>query len=318
LEFLTRIAPGTPELITTDIQRLQQILKNLLGNAFKFTDRGHVYLDIHSVPEKLAFKAEGLKSAKQILAFTVSDTGIGIANEKQQLIFEAFQQADTTTARKYGGTGLGLTISRELARLLGGEIWLKSTPGKGSHFTFFLPVDNEHPDTLFGQSHPIEPAIQTPSGSSIIPLQVSKNSSPQTEDLTPNPTNLSKKTILIIDDDPRNLFAVTTLLEARGAEVLTAESGREGLMLLQQRNNIDLVLMDIMMPEMDGYTATQEIRRQERFASLPVIALTAKAMPEDRERSIRAGCSDFVPKPVENERLLSTIQRWINRSKMQR
>ena len=117
----------------------------------------------------------------------------------------------------------------------------------------------------------------------------------------------------IIDDDARNLFAVTTLLEGRGAEVFTAESAREGLQAIQSKNDIDLVLMDIMMPEMDGYQATQEIRKLEQFASLPVIALTAKAMPEDRDRSIEAGCSDYIPKPVENERLLSTIQHWLDR-----
>jgi len=126
--------------------------------------------------------------------------------------------------------------------------------------------------------------------------------------------DLTGKKILLVDDDPRNLFAVTSLLERQGAEVLTADSGQNGIDLLKKKSGIDIVLMDIMMPEMDGYQATQIIRNMPEFASLPIVALTAKAMAEDREKGIQAGCSDFVPKPVENERLLGVIQRWIERN----
>jgi signal transduction histidine kinase/ActR/RegA family two-component response regulator len=305
LEFSVRIASDTSAVLTTDIQRLQQILKNLLSNAFKFTDRGHVFLDMHLVHESMAFKSESLLSTKKVLAFTVSDTGIGIPEDKQQLIFEAFQQADTTTARRYGGTGLGLTISRELARLLGGEIWLKSIHGSGSTFTLFLPLDissfsNLNEDYIT-RIESISPFITT-----------SEIDQPKTQEISS--VDLSEKKILLIDDDQRNLFAVTSLLESQGAEVLTAENAKEGIEILQKDRKIHLVLMDIMMPEMDGYQATQEIRKMPKFESLPIIALTAKAMQEDRQKSINFGCTDFIPKPVENEKLLMIIQQWIDKN----
>jgi signal transduction histidine kinase/ActR/RegA family two-component response regulator len=315
LEFSVRIDKNCPPTITTDVQRLQQIIKNLLANAFKFTHQGHVYFDIYLVTEELQYVLPTLIHAKEVVAFKVADTGIGIAKDKQALIWEAFQQEDSTTSRKYGGTGLGLTISRELAKLLGGEIWLKSQPNVGSIFTLFLPIEIKSPEyqitdpqeliQLKREQFPIE------TQGDVLPL------GPETFSLfNAGPIyhyDLSGKKILLIDDDPRNLFAVTSLLERQGAEVLTADSGQNGIDLLKRKSGIDLVLIDIMMPEMDGYQATQVIRNIPEFASLPIIALTAKAMAEDREKGIQAGCSDFVPKPVENERLLGVIQRWIER-----
>src|SRR5262249_51920576 len=140
LEFWVQAAPNAPATITTDIQRLQQILKNLLSNGFKFTERGCVELKMELAPSGTTFKTDSLKRASSVVSFSVSDSGIGIAEDKQQLIFEAFQQADASTSRMYGGTGLGLTISRELARLLGGEITVKSPPGFGSTFPLYLPL----------------------------------------------------------------------------------------------------------------------------------------------------------------------------------
>lgn len=300
LEFSARVAPDFPKTLTTDIQRLQQIIKNILSNAFKFTQQGHVNLDIHSVRGHLDYKSASLKNAEGVVAISISDTGIGIPSDKQVLIWDAFQQADTTTSRKYGGTGLGLAISRELASLLGGEIWMKSTPGAGSTFTLFLPLEQIESEVI-PSTHDIMSATLPPA-----------SSQGSTEAL--KKIDLSGKKVLIIDDDPRNLFVLTTLLERQGAEVSTAESGPEGIEFLKKKPEIDLILMDIMMPGMDGYQATQEIRQMEKFGSLPIVALTAKAMPEEREKSIVSGCSDFVTKPVENERLLTVIQRWIEQA----
>ncbi|MFL5813509.1 MAG: response regulator, partial [Bdellovibrionia bacterium] len=334
LDFKIRISPESPATMTTDILRLQQVIKNLLANAFKFTDRGHVYLDILPVKREFAFSNETLKSSKSILAFSVSDTGIGIPKEKQQLIWEAFQQADTTTARKYGGTGLGLTISRELAKLLGGEIWLMSKVGEGSTFTLFLPETPPHfkgskmetlPESV-GHGAFSDVSRDIPSEEQPFELRTSyvpstpeaarpqiKSEAKEISSKETSGINLSGKRILIVDDDVRNLFAVTNLLEGHDADVLTAENAHDALELLARENDIDLVLMDIMMPGMDGYEATEQIRKTPGLESLPVVALTAKAMPEDRQKCIESGCSDFVPKPADNDVLLSTVKRWVDR-----
>jgi HAMP domain-containing protein/signal transduction histidine kinase/CheY-like chemotaxis protein len=282
LEFAVSIAEGAPPSVTTDPQRLEQILKNLLSNAFKFTDKGRIEVRIRE--ERGAhFTTQTLQAAASALALDVIDTGIGIALEKQQLIFEAFQQADASTSRNYGGTGLGLTISRQLARLLGGEIHLRSRPGEGSTFTLYLPLADEDRRSASTGALPLDDA--PPAG------------------------DLDGRKILVVDDDVRNLFAVTTLLEHRGARVIPARSGQEALEALDGDLTIEMVLMDVMMPEMDGYQATREIRVRRR--TLPVIALTAKAMPGDREKTLEAGCNDFVPKPVEPDRLLETMLRWL-------
>jgi signal transduction histidine kinase/HAMP domain-containing protein/ActR/RegA family two-component response regulator len=306
LDFAIDIEEGAPPTITTDLQRLEQILKNLLSNAFKFTNEGRVQLTIGLAPDDQPHHASALREAPGILAIAVSDTGIGIPPEKQQLIFEAFQQADTSTSRTYGGTGLGLTISRELARLLGGELSLKSTPGTGSTFTLYLPLSaddlgptGEGPETGgYERTHSAEPTM-TPSALT----EISRERSDEGK-------KLEGRRILVVDDDTRNLFAVTSLLERHGAEVVPASSAREGIDALE-RGRVDLVLMDIMMPGLDGYDATREIRRMEGLASLPVVALTAKAMPGDREKCLEAGCTDFLAKPVDSQRLLDTMVRLL-------
>jgi signal transduction histidine kinase/CheY-like chemotaxis protein/HAMP domain-containing protein len=282
LDFSVRLAPDSPGTIVTDAHRLQQILKNLLSNAFKFTSDGSVSLDIYAT-----FKGQpgGQGAKKAVLALSVNDTGIGIPKDRQQIIFDAFQQADASMSRTYGGTGLGLTISRELARLLGGEIRLTSTPGLGSTFTLLLPLSVPEPESREATARPALPGPE--------PVE-----------------SLAGRKVLIIDDDARNVFAVQSLLEGRGARVLVAESARAGIALLHKNPDVGVVLMDIMMPEVDGYEATREIRAMPAFASLPIIALTAKAMQGDRAKCLAAGCSDFLPKPVDNARLISLVRHW--------
>ena len=585
LEFDVEREPGLPKSIQTDAKRLQQILKNLLSNAFKFTEKGKVSLAISPVREGWNSENETLNRAKSVLAFSVSDTGIGIPPDKQQIIFEAFQQADGSTSRKYGGTGLGLAISREIARLLGGEIRLISTPGEGSTFILYLPQnyvpvrpgkrqgptvaspdimvmpsdaglasdaaedapqpslqldddsDNIQPedkvllivenDAGFAQfllemaremgfkglisgrgtdalatvaqrkvdaitldinlhdldgwrvlarlkddantrhipvhiitteeererglrmgaigaltkplkskeqlrevagriQRAVEPHVRTVlvickeegQGGEIIELiggeniqiawagsgqdaltklrdndfgaavmdldlpdmtgfelieeikkdahlgdvplivHVSKNLSKKDEahlkrlgqtmnlkevrsperlldeaalflhcamsqlpeakrmaiqKLHQAETVLKDKKILIVDDDIRNIFAMTSLLERYDMQIQSAETGKTALEQLQATPDIDVVLMDIMMPDMDGYDTIRAVRKFARFRALPIIALTAKAMKGDREKCIAAGASDYIAKPVESAELLSMLRLWLYR-----
>jgi HAMP domain-containing protein/signal transduction histidine kinase/DNA-binding response OmpR family regulator len=571
LGFTVEIDPSLPPSIVSDEQRLGQILKNLLSNAFKFTSQGGVKLSIAHPPEGSSFGSDSLRGAEQVIGFTVTDSGAGIAPDKLSAIFEAFQQADGTTSRKYGGTGLGLSISREIARLLGGEIQVESTLGEGSHFSLFLPLTErvvdpaideresgavaasltgattaagleppaddsaqldaddrvilviesrrerarwlldavhatgakgvvvarasaalglarehrptavlltgdvrrvesalaqlkKHPDTrhvpvaVIGDpagridalragaavflnepadgvavewglaelermadaaerriavieepdAHLDEELISLLRGGGQVLLErieaadaltalrrepfdlvvvavgrrrrqtlallmeattdevlrerklivyvlgrlsnadraridaLSKAAvmeiadSPErlvdrsalflhrVEAQLPTPTRrmlgalrtgqaaLRGKKVLVIDDDIRNVFALTSTLEQRGMKVVFAENGREGIDRLLQHPNTDLILLDIMMPEMDGYETARAIRAMPRFEHLPIISLTAKAMKGDREKAIAAGASDYITKPVEVDQLVSMVRVWLD------
>jgi len=577
LKFAIELSPHLPIRIRTDENRLQQILKNLLSNAFKFTGQGTVKLSVNTALKGWNKENEFLNKASSVIAFSVSDTGIGIAPDKQRIIFEAFQQADGTTSRRFGGTGLGLSISREIAHLLGGEIHLASTPEQGSTFTLYLPLEylqqttqrvtdvvtittaepivtptpvkeKRHPalpppvaddresiagsdrvlliiedDPVFAQilldlarekgfkciiaadgdsaltlaaeyqPHAItldmilpepdgwqvletlkqdpetrhipvhvitgddqkerglskgavayfvkpvdksvleealagiesflgrskkllivigneEERIKTvglltaddvtvvavvsgeealehmrreefdcmvldlklPGMSGLQLLEEMRNEEPLThipvmihgektltrkeesaikkfsrdfiirdiksaerlldetalflhriatdlpeekrqvlENLHRGDGALVGKKVLVVDDDVRNIFALTTLLERHQITVLFSENGKDALEKLKNNRDVDLVLMDIMMPEMDGYETTQAIRRMSRFKKLPIIALTAKAMLGDREKCIESGASDYITKPVDSDKLISLIRVWL-------
>jgi signal transduction histidine kinase/CheY-like chemotaxis protein/HAMP domain-containing protein len=563
LDFNVDIDPALPPSIMSDHQRLGQILRNLLSNAFKFTVEGGVTLSIGYAPESTNFRTESLRSAERVIAFTVSDTGVGIPTDKLGAIFEAFQQADGTTSRKYGGTGLGLSISKEIALLLGGEIDVESEIGRGSRFTLLLPLTQrahesslevltagspavgkgegattddgadieagervvlvidsnperaeelleaihsrgakavrakrataglglarehrpqvvllagdpprvestlsqlkKHPDTrhlpvvlvadpaarIAGLRAGAAAFVETPvdraafdralaavealterrerrvalidrdgsgdhpvgellaSGGNVeleqielsgalealrlgaydlqvvvvdddradafallreistdealrerptiafVKAALSKRdrarldalakgavvtvaASPErlvdraalflhrAEAQLPAPTRkmlgalrtgdapLQGKKVLVIDDDIRNVFALTSGLEQRGMKVVFAENGREGIERLHQHPNTDLVLLDIMMPEMDGYETARAIRAMPRFENLPIISLTAKAMQGDREKALAAGASDYITKPVELDHLVSMMRVWLD------
>jgi HAMP domain-containing protein/signal transduction histidine kinase/CheY-like chemotaxis protein len=596
LEFEIEVADGLPASITTDEQRLQQIIRNLLSNAFKFTEKGNVSMRIAAAPAEHVFANDALGTVPGLLAISVTDTGIGIPEDKLRLIFESFQQADGGTSRKYGGTGLGLSISREIARLLGGEIQVQSQEGEGSTFTLYLPptfvsrdsqpaIDTSAFDGratngagVTGSAEAVAAAPPRRSGRAIIAtnggadpallaqdeikddrdlvqpgdavclivegeapaaqsmlervraagmkglvafrpdagIAVARNWAPDAivlnadlkalqqlkqvpetrhipvyvvgtpelrqdalqigaagylempvadgavdaaledvkermeqrvkrvlvvddndierdsigeligsgddveiisaasseealealetetridcivldlklpkmtgfqllekigtderfqhipvivhtgkeltrreetklrkyaktivvkdvrspdrllaetalflhrpqssmpaeqrrmlEEATRAEVLFAGKKVLLVDDDVRNLFALASALESRGLEIVFAENGREGLEALKQNPEIDLVLMDLMMPEMDGYEAMRALREMEQFKSLPIIALTAKAMKGDREESIAAGASDYITKPVDIEQLLSLMQVWL-------
>ncbi|MFE9436344.1 HAMP domain-containing protein [Streptomyces sp. NPDC006640] len=369
LDFSVRVSPELPATLHTDEQRLLQVLRNLLSNAVKFTDSGAVELVIRpagaDVP--VAIREQLLESGSlrdadgDLIAFSVTDTGIGIAASKMRVIFEAFKQADGTTSRKYGGTGLGLSISREIARLLGGEIHAQSEPGRGSTFTLYLPLHpSELPPQGYGQLAPameagellaseaelagsgvemtaeVKSYQETQNGPAAL-FRRRRRALPAAEEHTAAPgqpetgaggsqeqwavpetgpqprrgIRFEGEKVLIVDDDIRNVFALTSVLEQHGLSVLYAENGREGIEVLEQHDDVTVVLMDIMMPEMDGYATTTAIRRMPQFAGLPIIALTAKAMKGDREKAIESGASDYVTKPVDPDHLLSVMEQWM-------
>ena len=296
VSFVVELDPDTPPIIATDPGRLRQVLKNLLVNAFKFTERGRVTFRIGR-PDSGWRPSDGrLMDGSPVIAFSISDTGIGIAPEVQQLIFEAFAQADGTAAREYGGTGLGLSISRELVTLLGGEISLVSTLGEGSTFVVYLPAAPhfDSSSTVVTQPPPVL-AIAPPAVLDATALGDSEPSGPEHDDAA-----LAGKKVLVVDDDIRNIFAVTVLLERGGSEVLSAESGEDSITILEQTPDIDLVLMDIMMPVMDGYAAIQKIRELPWSGHLAIVALTAKTGAAERARCIEAGANGYISKPVEN------------------
>ncbi|WP_312096602.1 response regulator [Niallia sp.] len=434
LRFDILLKEHVAPFLYNDEQRLKQLLKNLLSNSFKFTQQGGVVLEIDSV-----LNGE--------FRFSIRDTGIGIPIEKQELIFQAFQQADGTTSRKFGGTGLGLSICRELSELLGGRIEVESEEGKGSTFTFIVGNFQEEikdisafimekevaasseqsysievpnvPQTIIpdinmdikrllivdddriqrnylmehiGDKNVIIKAVSTgfeaieelkvnqfdciildlgltdTSGFALLEqikadkankdlkvfiytarsltskeelflnkyahtIIIKDSHAPQRlkeeldlylsdhqesddkENKTLNKIQKTKalegKQILLVDDDVRNVYALSSVLELHGMKILFAENGREALEILHKKEEIDLVLMDIMMPEMDGYEAIRQIRMDDQLKDLPVIALTAKAMKEDRAKCLEAGASDYIMKPIHSDQLISLISVWL-------
>lgn len=438
LDFNIVVNDNLPLSFHNDEQKMQQVLKNLLSNAFKFTHKGGVILTIGMDPTGT-------------LCFSVSDTGIGVPKEKQELIFQAFQQADGTTSRHYGGTGLGLSICREIAGLLNGELVVDSIEGKGSTFSFYVSdfdVAREmevihHTNFLNEVAATIEPNPVIPAATEwdhktavepnrdiirlllvdddikhrsgimemiadkdVIIKAVSSGSEAVEElkvnvfdclilDLSIRGTNgftllekikknerhhnlqifiytgtalstkeetllkkytdtiifkdthstqrlkdelelfltrrselttiidteqtaentsytgLEGKKILLVDDDVRNVYALMSFLEQYQMEISFAENGRESLEVLDKNPDFDLILMDIMMPEMDGYEAIKNIREMNHFSNLPIIALTAKAMKEDRDKCLEAGASDYIVKPFDPDQLISLIRVWL-------
>ena len=453
LEFNVQFDDSLPGTIRTDEKRLQQVVLNLLSNAFKFTSQGGVTLAVHCAEGGWSTNHPVLRGADKAIQISVTDTGIGIPEDKQKLIFEAFQQADGTTSRKYGGTGLGLSISREIARLLGGELQVKSKPGEGSTFTLFVPLQAASPAAVapgastarYDNSGAIVPSAlplgfdvsddrdqlgndpfvliveDDPTFASILldlaheaglkgvvstagagTLAMARKLQPHaiTLDLglsdidgfvlldllkhdpltghlpihvisgadkvqsvmamgafgvTEKPADheellrvfselseLVSKTerkilvsegandvlptaravpelagakILIVDDDIRNIYSLTSVLESYDVEVLHAERGRDGILILEQTPGIDIALIDIMMPEMDGYETMQNIRANPQLADVPLVAVTAKAMKGDRQKCLDAGASDYIAKPVDIELLLALLRVWIGRSR---
>jgi len=273
LELLCDLAVGAPEIVRGDPGRLRQVLLNLLGNALKFTAEGGVGLKV---------AVEVFEEETVILHFIVSDSGVGIAPEKLNVIFDSFTQADTSTTRQFGGTGLGLTISRRLVEMMGGRIWVESEPGTGSRFHFTVRLRTATTPTA---------AFDNPPSSA---MYTSRNQGDDRKALD----------ILVADDNRVNQKVASRLLEKRGHRVVLAGNGNEALAVLAQ-HSFDLVLMDVHMPGMDGFETTIAIREQEKTTGLyqSIVAMTALVMKGDRERCIAAGMDGYISKPIDLQQL---------------
>lgn len=314
INFTVQKTDDITPIIYTDEQRLQQILKNLLSNAFKFTEHGMVSMKIEKATEKETAGCPLAGHADTWVKFSVTDSGIGIPPDKQRMIFEAFQQVDGAIMRKYGGTGLGLSISREFSHLLGGACKVESQEGKGSTFTVIIPnLPNGYPaaemDIL--ESHDevaasVDPSIEVVEEANQAPAVIRHENEPA------KTTVLTGKTVVIADDDRRNIFTLKNVLQKEGMNVVTAENGVECLEKMSGLDNVDIVLMDIMMPVMDGYETIRRIRQAGSYEATPIIALTAKAMKGDREKCLDAGANDYISKPMKLDQLLSAMRVWLS------
>ncbi|MGA9306839.1 MAG: HAMP domain-containing protein [Candidatus Sulfotelmatobacter sp.] len=303
LSFEVQTDPHLSRSVVTDSKRLQQVLKNLLSNAFKFTEVGGVRL---SVSQARGGWTEGhpiLANAASVVAFEVSDTGIGIPFEKQRIIFEAFQQADAGTSRKYGGTGLGLAISRELASLLGGEIQLRSAPDKGSSFTLYLP------QTYVGPSTAVAAPVEGKFRSSVSPMQltVAGVAEHPVEKIADDRDNLQPDdaVLLIVEDDPHYARVLCDLSRDKGFKVLVASRGAEALALAKEYHPT-AVSLDVFLPDMLGWTVLNHLKQDPATRHIPVQMLT---LDEDRHHGLARGAFAFVTKPTTPQGLEEALAR---------
>ncbi|MGE5735902.1 MAG: HAMP domain-containing protein [Acidobacteriota bacterium] len=287
--------------MVTDSKRLQQVLKNLLSNAFKFTEQGGVRLSVAPGPTGWSEGHPILSKSGSVIAFEVSDTGIGIPGDKQRIIFEAFQQADAGTSRKYGGTGLGLAISRELATLLGGEIQLRSTPGKGSTFTLYLP------QTYVGPSAPTLPTTDGKPFSA--PLQLARLNVTElpTEKIEDDRENLQPddNVLLIVEDDPQYAQILRDLAHDKGFKVLVAMRGADALAVAREYHP-SAVSLDVFLPDMLGWTVLNHLKQDAATRHIPVQMLT---LDEDRHHGLARGAFSFITKPTSTEGLEKALTR---------
>ena len=298
LDLSLTVGREVPDRLVGDEGRLRQILVNLVGNAIKFTERGSVSVTVALTGSETLLRhrdEDDRPSAKANAAlcglhFCIIDTGIGIASDKQGVIFDAFTQADTSITRKYGGTGLGLTIASRLTQLLNGHIWVESEPGRGSrfHFTVVFTVDTRPEPSVadFGRDRE--------AGTKVLAAKT------------------GPARVLLAEDNPVNREVAEATLKRLGHRVETASNGQEVLAALD-RDCFDLVLMDLQMPEMDGFEAAALIRRKEQGTGchMPIIALTAHALEGDRERCLAAGMDDYLAKPLRRRDLTRALERWL-------
>ena len=300
LDFDARLARS----MTTDSKRLLQILKNLLSNAFKFTERGGVRLHVAPATGGWSIDHPTLNQSGTVIEFSVSDTGIGIPPEKQRIIFEAFQQADAGTARKYGGTGLGLAISRELAQLLGGEIRLSSSPGAGSTFTLYLPQSQV---TSLSHAKPAASAGAAPAPTAALAPAVRTAAAVRVEDIADDRDEIcpSDVVLLIVEDDPHYARVLLELARRKGFKALVAGSGERALSLAAKYKPTAISL-DVFLPDMLGWTVLNQLKRNPDTRHIPVQLLTVE---DERQYGLERGAFSFVTKPITTEGLEVALDR---------
>ncbi len=289
LELITDLPPEMPTRLSGDAMRIKQVLLNLAGNALKFTHQGEI---------RISGVLKKENDGKAHIELSVADTGIGIPKKKQAAVFEGFTQADQSTTRKYGGTGLGITISQQLVALMGGRLWLESEEDVGTTFRFTLALGRQPAET---EERP------APSGAG--------------EDRRPSQSIQGR--ILLVEDYATNQLVASRHLRAAGLQVDIAENGRQAVDVCE-RQTYDLILMDVQMPVMDGYEATAAIRRLEAGAAprtsgadaprqrMPIVAMTANALQGDRGKCLAAGMDDFITKPIKQKTLLNTVTKWVH------
>ncbi|HXN19846.1 MAG TPA: HAMP domain-containing protein [Candidatus Binatus sp.] len=302
LNFEVQTDPNLTRSMVTDSKRLQQVLKNLLSNAFKFTEHGSVRLSVFAAETGWSEDHPVLGKLASVVAFEVTDTGIGIPAEKQRLIFEAFQQADAGTSRKYGGTGLGLAISRELAGLLGGEIQLRSVPEKGSAFTLYLPQTYVGPSTGMATADAKMSAVSTERRASVVVSSERSN-----EQIPDDRENLKEDDaiLLIVEDDPHYARLLRDLSRDKGFKVLVASRGTEALELAREFHPT-AVSLDVFLPDMLGWTVLNHFKQDPTMRHIPVQMLT---MDEDRQHGLASGAFAYVNKPTSPDELETAFAR---------
>ena len=336
LEFRVDIGADLPQAISTDGGRLQQVLKNLLSNAFKFTQEGDVTLTIRRAEKGRRFQNPTLEAASDVVAFAVADTGVGIAREKQKLIFEAFQQADGTTSRKYGGTGLGLSISREIARLLGGEIRVESAEGQGSTFTLFLPAryiprqDGPDRDTIDTSNYVSSGRPERPSGADSSPPAQTRPRRPGPRDQRRRPSGDAlqyrperraipqtviaddrdqieegDRTVLVIENDQNFAKVLLDMAHDKGYKAVVELDGEAGLKAAREVRP-DAITLDIDMPGMDGLEVLDRLKRDPETRHVPVHIISGM---EEKREGLKAGAIAFLAKPVSKEALDAAFAR---------
>ncbi len=304
LIFDLEVAPGTPRSMQTDPKRLQQVLKNLLSNAFKFTERGRVNLRVQAATKGWTAGNEALDRARSVLALSVEDTGVGISPEKQQIVFEAFQQADGSTSRKYGGTGLGLAISREIARVLGGELKLESEVGKGSVFTLYLPevyvpLKAARPALTGAETAP--PSLEPLRATELEPVAPP----PAVSLLTDDSANIQPedRVLLVVENELSFAQILMDLARERGFKAVVAARGVAGLTAAQKYLPAAITL-DINLPDVDGWRVLERLKDAATLRHIPVHVITTD---DERERALRMGAMGALVKPLKSREALDEV-----------
>jgi signal transduction histidine kinase/CheY-like chemotaxis protein len=321
LEFSLDTHRSMPRALVTDAKRLQQVIKNLLSNAFKFTERGSVSLRVDRVTEGWGPDLESLDRAKSVVAISVSDTGIGIPADKQQIIFEAFQQADGSTSRKYGGTGLGLAISREIARLLGGEIRLTSVPGHGSTFTLYIPEVYAPPQTASAPPAGLEPQSHIVSVMSDVDAV---HAAPERLlDLGDFPDDREfirpeDRVLLVVENEENFARFLVDLAHENGFKALVATKGADAMALVRSVPRVDAITLDIQLPVMDGWRVLSRLKGDLATRHIPIYVITTE---EDTARAFPLGAIGALQKPIKTKEALDQafgeIRRALDRTERQ-